>query len=291
MDASWSYYKVYLGRYTPQMDFACVRLAKELQEKFAPQEWFFLRYADTTGPHLRFRWKDAPDGAARAPAFETVVEDLLCEMVYTPPSTYRPLVNLGHAPPAPAEGRSPQAFAYRDDYRPEFEPFRGPDYIDVAHGLFQGSSEVAVSILGMELDGGPSRKSLAPALMRRVLDALVPRAEHEEFLEGYLRYWTVQDGINLDYLTPDFEAKAMELLDQGYDLEPGELECQAVLKRWEEGLAEAAQRYGDLLPDHRLFPDNLPFRFMHLMNNRLGVGILDEAYLAAVLKAYVSRGR
>jgi len=290
----WLFYKVYLGRYAPQMDHACVQLSRQLLEKLAPRRWFFMRYVDGGGPHVRMRWLGAEGRQeAEGETFQTLVEDLLCELVFTPPSNYRPMVNLGHAPAMgdlSEAGDFAQAFAVKDEYHPEYEAFLGPELIETAHEVFQASSEIAVKVLGDELEEGPSRKSVAPLLMKIVIDELVAAEHAGEFLTAYQEYWMRRDGINIEYLVADFEFKAMSLRDSGYRLDSVPPSQEELATRWRHCLSSARAAYGDKVPDRRVFPDNLTFRYIHLMNNRLGITILDEGYLATVLKAFSDGG-
>ncbi|MGZ8284651.1 MAG: lantibiotic dehydratase C-terminal domain-containing protein [Allosphingosinicella sp.] len=290
----WLFYKVYLGRYVPQMDFACVQLSRQLQERLAPKQWFFMRYMDGGGPHIRMRWLGAEGRQdAEGEAFQAIVEDLMCELVFTPPSNYRPMVNLGHAPDmgdAAVGAEFGQSFAVRDEYHPEYEAFLGPELIETAHEVFQVSSEIAIKILSDELEDGPSRKSVAPLLMKIVIEELVGAENTGEFLTAYQEYWMRRDGINVEYLVADFEFKAQNLRDTGYRLDAVPPSQEELATRWRACLRSARAAYGDKIPDRRVFPDNLPFRFLHIMNNRLGISILDEAYLAMVLKTFHDGG-
>lgn len=288
--AEWIFYKIYLGRYVEQMDTACVQLSRFVKEQIAPGRWFFMRYIDGGGAHVRIRWQSnegsSEDEAGR---FETAAEDLFCDLVYAAPSAYRPMVNLsafvdGQQPPE--DGVGSQAFFVRDEYLPELEPFLGPDFIEIAHDVFQESSEIALEVLEREINGGTSRKTIAPALISTAIDIMTDESEDRDFLRLYQDYWTHQQGFNLEYLIADFEYKALSLRDSNYQLDLIPPSHESLVVRWRACLAAACARYGAHIPDRRPFPDNLPFRFIHLMNNRLGINILDEAYLATVLKVY-----
>lgn len=291
-DNSWMSYKIYLGRYADQMDFASVFLANALKERLAPKRWFYIRYTDGGGVHLRFRWQGGEGTPAEQDIiFHDLTEDLFCELVMAPPSVFRPMVAMGNEVMSPqAGGESRQAFAVADPYHPEYEVFLGEEGIETAHDLFQSSSELAIQIVENELEGGPSRKSFIAPMFRVVLDQMIADGKTQaDFLVGYCEYWTSQGGLTLDYMLEEFEDKALSLIDNSYQLFDVPAGLKDQLDQWDRAISRAKAAYGDSIPDMREFPDNLAFRFIHLMNNRLGIGILDEAYMAVVLNSFMQR--
>ena len=289
--AEWVYYKVYLGRYVDRFDFACAYLARRVREDIAPRHWFFLRYSDGGGPHVRMRWREGRGSRqSQVSTFEALAEALYSELVYASPGTYRPLVNLqGIASPAPVHPLA-EAIAVEAAYEPELDVFLGPAHIDIAHDVFQASSEIALDLLALDANGSISRKTMAPLLMRTVADVLLDEPDRAPFLGAYQGYWLARDAIRLDHLSGEFERKAMALRNARHplfpDLDDVSPAARAIVSRWRETLAHARRAYNGAIPDRRRFPSNLPFQFMHLMNNRIGINVLDEAYLACLVRAY-----
>jgi hypothetical protein len=56
------------------------------------------------------------------------------------------------------------------------------------------------------------------------------------------------------------------------------------LRRYEDALALAVREYQPLLNNGDAKREVLCFNFMHLMNNRLGLSALEEAYMSALLE-------
>ena len=143
------------------------------------------------------------------------------ELVYASPGTYRPLVNLqGIASPAPVHPLA-EAIAVEAAYEPELDVFLGPAHIDIAHDVFQASSEIALDLLTLDANGSISRKTMAPLLMRTVADVLLDEPDRAPFLGVYQGYWLARDAIRLDHLTGEFESKAMALRNARHPAVPG----------------------------------------------------------------------
>ena len=60
---------------------------------------------------------------------------------------------------------------------------------------------------------------------------------------------------------------------------------------WREQLRRAANAYGRIEDLGQVTSDILAFNFTHLMNNRLGLISLEEAYLAALLEQRAEGGK
>ncbi len=118
--------------------------------------WFFIRYIDSTGPHVRLRLQ--------------VKESL--------EHTREELASLF---------REAGALVETDRYRPEYEKYGCGRAMLRAERNFEISSEVAVQTL----QSGVDREAAALAQMERLVARQVPKlTERCQFLLNYARYWS-----------------------------------------------------------------------------------------------------
>jgi len=277
----WVYLKLYAGLASDRLEWFLTDTTPRVIETTGWDRWFFLRYFDDTGLHLRLRLRALPGGAKElARAIHPLCEDGLLGLSARPASTYRPMVTLGDAPP-----QRNFVGVVPDTYEPELDKFGGSAGITIAEEAFQASSEIAISIMRDERLLDRSRKTLLPSLMCAAVDAFAPNADHVELWRHYSEYWLRELGATAYSWRERFLAKSRRLVETGYNVvtPEGELpvESRAHLARWREALAQAARAY-------RGVPNNgapmLASQFVHLMNNRLGCHALDEAYLATLLE-------
>ncbi|MFG2195879.1 thiopeptide-type bacteriocin biosynthesis protein [Streptomyces sp. NPDC048639] len=148
------------------------------------RRWFFVRYADLSGPHLRLRFRGAPgalddcyaagrrlwvEHARRPPAQETV-ERLhpMAESVM------------------PAGGRRRLSFGL---YGREHDYYGAPAAVDIAEELFQQSSEVSLEAVARTGGDRAARARVAVDVMRGCLGEL-GSAQRERFWRLHWQHWT-----------------------------------------------------------------------------------------------------
>jgi hypothetical protein len=157
--AEWIYLKLYLGHAVDKIDGLILETLPKILALERFERWFFLRYIDEKGVHLRLRFKVPAGNAVRlAPAIRTLCEKGLEEMTRWPPADYRPMV----LPVGFDAQRSPSPDAtvgvVVDAYEPELDKFGGARGMPIAEEIFEGSSRIALEILGEEARGQYSRR-------------------------------------------------------------------------------------------------------------------------------------
>jgi thiopeptide-type bacteriocin biosynthesis protein len=282
----WLYYKIYVGIGLARMEHLITRTVPAVVERDAVNRWFFLRYHDDKGPHLRLRLRTRP-GAS--PSVRRGVDHLLHEAIVTfptlPPSPYRPTILW---PPAgvvrpPSTTRS--CWIEMDRYEPETDRY-GAEGVAVAERLFQASSETAVCVMIDEQEGLYSRKTMIPILMQRTVEALAARDDESAFWEKYARYWLGGAAMAAEWI-PRFLAKGRELVTLGVPVLPPVARLPARAREhvctWARALEEAADAFRGVRDEPRRSGADLAFHFTHLMNNRLGVLPIEESYFATLI--------
>jgi thiopeptide-type bacteriocin biosynthesis protein len=286
VDTSWLYYRVFLGRATDRTDHFIITTIARARSYQGIQSWFFLRYYEDGEHHLRLRLKPAASAYKELGEYvQAVCTGGLSGVSELSPSDYRPMVY----PP----GLDPTAQNHTGDvriemfpYEPEYEKYGGPQGVALAESHFMASSEVAIDILNDEMKGVYSRKTLAPLLMRLAYLMFAPQESAEVFWSQYAKYWLGGDTpIAHDWRLRFFE-KARELDAAGIPIFTPDSELPEAgakqLHRWREGLGASLRQYesGGILD--RVARSSLCSNFIHLMNNRLGISLLEEAYLATL---------
>lgn len=119
--------------------------------------WFWLRYVDHSGSHIRLRVLAAP----------SVVQRVLADV----------------------ERRIPAGTAVRlGVYEPELTTYGGEAGVAEAEHCFQVSSALCLAVLE-QVPEGRSRLAVAAALMRIAVEASLPEPARAQFLRDCARYW------------------------------------------------------------------------------------------------------
>lgn len=283
----WLYYKLYVGKVVDGLDFLITSTVPGILEGGGFDRWFFLRYIDEGGFHLRLRIR------AEAGRKEELAERAqnhcgrgLAQLPSLSPSGYRPMV----IPPGEEDQSAFEKFGIGitdERYEPEYPKFGGEKGIAIAEKVFEVSSNVAVAVLRHEQKGLCSRKTLAPWMMNIALDTIRPDTNVDGFLEEYTRYWLGGDTPGAADWWERFTEKRQQLHQEGVPiLAPLDSFPDSVveqLKSWQAALGEAVETYERRKLLTKSLRESLLFNFMHLMNNRLGFSPLEEAYLSVLL--------
>jgi len=278
LNQSWIYYKVYVGRAVGRIDYLITDTVPTICRHDGIARWFFIRYSDHGGSHLRLRLKPLGEASDLRRAAETVINQTLRALPRIPPPIYRPVVSQ----------RDPDNLkgiiqVIEGEYKPEINKF-GPQGIFVAERLFQLSSESAVETLISERVGVCSRKSLIPIFMEAVRKAFIP-IDQTTFWANYSNYWLQLSGVSVDDWLQRFSTKSKELRERNVEILAQDallpLAIQNIIGKWREGLCEAARIFQRLEERTSI---GLAFQFIHLMNNRLGVSPIEEAYFSFLLQ-------
>ena len=286
--AEWIYLKVYLGQVIDKFDGLILETVPKILALERFERWFFLRYLDENGVHLRLRFKVPAARAARlAEPIRALCERGLDRVAHLPPTSYRPMVLPRDFDAQRNVSVTAAVGIVADTYQPELEKFGGARGMPIAEEIFEASSRIALAILGDEADGRYSRKTIAPCLMHLVHDAFAPSESAERFWRNYSFSWLGGETMAAADWRVRFFEKGTRLRDERIPIVwPPDLPRRAtqLTDEWREQLRRAANAYGRIEDLGQVTTDILAFNFAHLMNNRLGLISVEEAYLAALLE-------
>jgi hypothetical protein len=281
----WLYYKVYPAQRDHVEDALRQIVAPARDAAYISgglRRWFFVRYVDRQGLHVRLRCRIAPGHTAESRrAIESLIERRLPNLRPLPVPPILPLDDAAFRPP---EQKRHYVAA---EYDPEFEKYGGPDGVEIAERLFELSSELALEVVSAGPELWPMREPLCLRMMWDLARVFHPDEESRAaFLRHYLWYWSGQDRREAFALRARISEAAgpraaglAECLD-ALDRQPL---LGAVADEYQTALAATAQELGRT--DLPAAPSRLCFDYLHMNNNRLGVKPVEEAYLAALLLA------
>jgi thiopeptide-type bacteriocin biosynthesis protein len=219
--------------------------------------WFFLRYTDELGPHVRLRFRGAPDAVDRLEAALT------------------PQLADGLAGVASAAGG--HVGCHQDIYEPEYDKFGGPDGLAAAERAFEASSALGlVCAARPALAISETRRTLGLWLMERTATDHLERAAAEDLWRYAWWYWSGGEGAAAATRRQRAATNAAAsdfTTDLAHD--PG---LTRALGRYLAAVSEALP--GRRNPRARA---RQCFQHIHLTANRLGLAIADEAALGAAL--------
>ncbi|HEV7590230.1 MAG TPA: thiopeptide-type bacteriocin biosynthesis protein [Longimicrobium sp.] len=320
-DTRWLAAHLFIDRDTGIYGGECDEIALEVAEPFVRRcqregwidGWFYIRYSEY-GPHVRLRLH----GRAQVlddevwPALQEHVRARYPDVVFERPDV--PAMPT-YPPPAPADGEAEKVegppritHAALIEYEPETDRYGGPEAIRVAERFFEVSSEAACSLL---------QKTSRTERSSRLGKGLLTMVEMMHVFSGGDRAaasrWANQ--YNIGYLrgvARDEEARGAWLgaFDSGYGsqadtlgeyveevwsrMDEGEPLSDA-LDLYRDGLLEVRGHFRDLFDTGRLGAPLEPYTawepavggicssYLHMMNNRLGITIQEESYLAYLI--------
>jgi thiopeptide-type bacteriocin biosynthesis protein len=299
---------------------ACDEVALEVAEPFVRRcqregwidGWFFIRYSEY-GPHVRLRLHGRADVLDREvwPALREHVAALYPGVSFERPDVPA-MPAYGPGGPAAEEKGAEEPFRITHlapiEYEPETDRYGGPEGVRVAERFFEVSSEAACSLLW---------KTSRTERSSRLGKGLLTMVELMHAFSGGDRAaagrWANQ--YNIGYLrgvARDEEARGAWLgaFDSGYGsqadtlgqyveevwsrMDEGEPLSDA-LDLYRDGLLEVRGHFRELFDAGRLGPAGEPYRewehavggicssYLHMMNNRLGITIQEESYLAYLI--------
>ncbi|MEA2688523.1 MAG: hypothetical protein QOD51_1130 [Candidatus Eremiobacteraeota bacterium] len=267
----WVYARVYVHDRPEMLDWLVIAALPRIRERLGGARWFYLRYFDETGTHLRVRFE--------VPAAEAdIARNMLADELTVPYARldregfggfgwFLPLV---HPPRMP--GRV-QTDVVMDTYVPEHGTY-GDAEMTVAEDLFHRSSELATAELqDRRVAGAAYAKSAALGYMEAVRETFAPHANEEAFWTDYREFWLGPNVAGAEKWRTLFVRQAERALAAG-SIAPAP---SPRVDAWRGALRDAAARYGGRARALAVRP------FIHLTNNRLGITYLEESYLAQLL--------
>ncbi|WP_046004061.1 thiopeptide-type bacteriocin biosynthesis protein [Pseudoalteromonas rubra] len=293
---NWVYVKLYVGKNIDRLDQLIVKVSRCVEQFEDVDQWFFIRYVDDQGVHLRLRLRSKIRDLEQ---FKNEIQQVCAPLVNALhellPSTYYPMVKPEGFEDSAVMGQ--ELFGHKDvqiifdEYEPEYDKYGGSAGIKAAEVLFQLSSELAKDILADEIQGFYSRKDLVPLLMHECCEVFIPQEKRQEFWKEYAFYWLGGNTPAAEDWREKFIEKWQQLREANVELLTSQLDPrkQSYIDRWRAGLREAAKRYHDIGDIADFSEEVLCFNFAHLMNNRLGIASLEESYMATLLECKVDQ--
>ncbi|NUW36606.1 hypothetical protein HTZ77_35140 [Nonomuraea sp. SMC257] len=272
MTTSWLYCAIYPGAFE-RLDQVVRELVPPVRDLVGDHggRWFFLRFMDSGGPHVRLRVHGA------YPLLDRVYERLT--------SRFPAFLDTARATPGQTYARLPGSpvLDYWEGidvrlYEPELRRYGGTAGVRVAEEHFMLSSSIVVRAL--ETDLSPEQRSaLATLAMASAVRHAVPGMDRA-FWSKYFWYWTGRDEDGSEARRAAAVATAERLATAATSCALPERRRRAAEEFGEAVGATARRAAGRGIP---LTPWQWVFHLVHLHNNRLGVPPEEEAVLAAVL--------
>lgn len=279
---SWLYYKILLGNYTWAFD-RLISMLSEILKNPEIKKWFFIRYIDQDGIHLRLRLGvDSSASETLDRRLYSQIHAITAQLNSIPKEEDFRLVKIG----APTVINRSMLGVKRDEYKPEIDIYGGKDGVYIAEDVFHVSSDIALRVIEQEENGISFRKDLAPALMQAALDEVRIQQPRLEFVDNYINYWSAVNPAYGFYVAT-FEEKAKELIDTGYPIVRKDEDygvASEFLNDWRQSLRKSMTKYRTIDGHSDVLITRVLFYFIHLMNNRFGFTILEEIYLAVLLR-------
>lgn len=282
MEKEWIYYNFFL-KHVELLDHAVDRVVTEAYQKLSRKmevyRWFYIRYFDYAGPHIRLRFLLRADQMEHA---SQLLDELFAryseEMkdINTVPSKRLIPVHVEALNQGNGETRYELSM-----YEPEADKYGGKQGVAISEELFQHSSELGIKLIGGILSGEINRFSVGLRIMDSVLKKNFTRmTEIDAFLTQYLAYWSGSVHSDWTAYRDQLLSSAEKRIDLTWNIlnpdnpdpaaEEYGLFTQHIFRQMEsEGVSKARS--------------DLMFNYTHMMNNRLGIWPLEEAYLAALL--------
>jgi thiopeptide-type bacteriocin biosynthesis protein len=272
-------------------------------------KWFFIRYHER-GPHLRLRLHGslALLGGTVAPAFEQMLRD-------RDPRVAEGLADLddewGESNAADVSRHPVSHYAWVE-YEPEFQRYGGVEPIAVAEELFHRSSEFVLrSLRALPSEGHAQR------LGRGLLAFLVVAHTFLGGRENVSLFARAYGSNYLRSLRPDEDGRSRMLMDfdGGFERQSSGLsayvedawsrltdgaELTADLDEFRAHVTEARDDFrglvdrgcvissGQIAQSYIAAARSIVPSYIHMTNNRLGISVADEAYLAHLIRRTLS---
>ncbi|WP_447886030.1 thiopeptide-type bacteriocin biosynthesis protein [Serratia fonticola] len=290
-DPCWVYFRVLLGRYYYVCDHVICNVLPLVSKNVSFKKCFFVRILENDGLELRVRFL-ADSIVVReqtAKQLANILQNAIYEFPLVPESTYTSMLSehdksiIHSGLPAP---RLVEAI-----YEPEFDKYGHGDMLSLIESHFDLSSKIAQEIICAELYQERSRKWLACPLMLEVAKAISIHREAADFLKDYTDFWLYSMLNGAEYL-PDFDRNIQRVESEQFD--PTALshllpqECD-LLEQWRGSLRTVLSSTKKDIGKSRNLRDNLIFNMSHLLFNRLGFSVIEEAYIARVTAYFYGR--
>ncbi|WLR54582.1 thiopeptide-type bacteriocin biosynthesis protein [Mesobacillus subterraneus] len=281
----WLQYNIY-SKDIHELDYLVSFIVKpaayKVKTMFDVSNWFFIRYLDETGPHIRLRFQisenEFSDVMGCLEEFLSTSLESLNEQSIAIPKRLLPL-NMGEGLFSSAARRFELSL-----YDPELEKYGGEEGILHSEKHFSSSSNLILEVIEDIITERVNRFEFAIKLMDNLMKAAWENQnEIDEFLLNYTKYWAgdkLKNGDN--QISQNFINSAMSRNEKVKEILVSEFppNTERALEQFTDELKLILQ---EMNPLGESGPDGIYFHFTHMMNNRLGVWPIEESYLAALL--------
>lgn len=276
-DHEWLYVRLYPGT-ASKMDLAIstiVAPAVQVGNRISGiDRWFYIRYVDHWGPHVRLRFRGRPTSITTLYGeLRSLIDEKLHEVAAHPaPQVIRRIV------PTYGIASDTGVAAYIDFYEPELDKYGGRIGVDVAEKLFQVSSEVSLEFIEYPIS---TMVAVAILLMTLTVKTMLPDRPLNEFWDHYAWYWTRQYNKHATDFRRSLYAAASRRVGLTQSC------CREILSS--DWFLRRLQKYQTavLVAKQELEAHSVPtpietqcLNYVHMMNNRLGFTPEEEVYLA-----------
>ncbi len=280
----WVFYSIYVPRaeYLENIIINIVTpIVKQVKDSVQVHKWFFIRYIDMQGPHIRLRFLVNEDDI-------DIVEEITEEHLNSSLSKVlaEPLSEMSRLLPVKTDTRNFESGFQQEEYEPEYEKYGGIQGVNIAEDIFQSSSELVLSLLNDPGFKDHDRFDFALFLMKKTAEqASLSADQTQDLWESMLHYWSGADYT--DGIT--YKTKLKEAAEKRIDV------INVVIEKMHSNpfVTKSTIGYQKLLESAfsqiqesdkiRTSASHLAFHYIHMMNNRLGVWPIEEAYLGALL--------
>ncbi|OBA01888.1 hypothetical protein A9D36_16335 [Bacillus subtilis] len=280
----WVFYSIYVPRaeYLENIIINIVTpIVKQVKDSVQVHKWFFIRYIDMQGPHIRLRFLVNEDDI-------DIVEEITEEHLHRNLSKVlaEPLSEMSRLLPVKTDTRSFESGFQQEEYEPEYEKYGGVQGVHIAEDIFQSSSELVLSLLNDPGFKDNDRFDFALFLMKKTAEHASLSADQARGLwESMLHHWSGADyteGITYKTKLEEAAEKRIDVINVVIE----KMYSNPFVIKLTEGYQKILQRAFSQIQESekiRTSHSHLSFHYIHMMNNRLGVWPIEEAYLGALL--------
>ncbi|MDU0156702.1 thiopeptide-type bacteriocin biosynthesis protein [Bacillus cabrialesii] len=280
----WVFYSIYVPR-TEYLENIIINIVtpivKQVKDSVQVHKWFFIRYIDMQGPHIRLRFLVNEDDI-------DIVEEITEEHLHRNLSKVlaEPLSEMSRLLPVKTDTRSFESGFQQEEYEPEYEKYGGVQGVHIAEDIFQSSSELVLSLLNDHGFKDNDRFDFALFLMNKTAEhASLSADQARDLWESMLHHWSGADyteGITYKTKLEEAAEKRIDVINVVIE----KMHSNPFVIKLTEGYQKILQKAFSQIQESekiRTSHSHLSFHYIHMMNNRLGVWPIEEAYLGALL--------
>ncbi|MGP4066187.1 thiopeptide-type bacteriocin biosynthesis protein [Oceanobacillus sp. M65] len=281
---NWVFYSIYVPTFNyleHSIEGIVIPTVEKVKSNFVIHQWFFIRYVDMQGPHIRLRFLiDEKDMECLEEVMDEVIEKKLAALISKPPL---PLSRLLRLPPQEKEF---EASFDQEEYEPEYEKYGGIQGVKIAEQCFELSSELVINFTNSSNFTDKDRFDLSLLLMKiTAKQAKLSKIEEHELWERILSYWsgsTYNEDDRFKNNLIEAAKKRLDVLGRKLEAISQKTSMIQLVNDYEMGLGNA---FSSMTKSEKIVvtKEHLAFHYIHMMNNRLGVTPIEEAYLGALL--------